>query len=89
MQCERLQVWRPLQDRGGKAAQGVVSKVEMAQGGEGEVSQQGEGAESVWVELLKPVALQLDEPEPRQALEGVRVDAFQAVVVQVEPCQAP
>lgn len=53
------------------------------------MAQQGEGAEGVGVELLEPVALQLNEPEPRQSLEGIGVDGLQAVVVQVEACQAP
>lgn len=42
-----------------------------------------EGGEGVWVQLLKLVALQLQQPERSEALEGVWMDVLQLVVIQV------
>lgn len=41
------------------------------------------------MQLLKPVAFQLQEPQGSEALEGVWVDELQSVVVQVQPGQGP
>lgn len=47
------------------------------------MAHQSEGGESRWVKLLNPVAFQLQHPQRGEALEGVRVDELQVVVVQV------
>lgn len=44
---------------------------------------QSEGGEGGWVQLLKPVAFQLQQPQRGEALEGIWVDELQSVVVQV------
>lgn len=39
-----------------------------------EVAQQCESDKGGWVQLLKPVALKLEQPQGGEAVEGVRVD---------------
>lgn len=67
----------------------IVGQVEVLQGGKVEVAQQREGGEGCRVQLLKPVALQLQQPQGGEAVEGVRVDELQVVVIQVQSGQRP
>lgn len=48
-----------------------------------EVAQQCEGDKGRRVQLLKPVALKREQPQGGEAVEGVRVDELQVVVIQV------
>lgn len=48
-----------------------------------EASQQREGGEGSRVQLLEPVALQLQQAQGGEALEGIWVDELQVVVIQV------
>lgn len=46
----------------------------MLQGGEVEVAKHCESDKGRWVQLLKPVALELQQPQRSEAVEGVWVD---------------
>lgn len=53
------------------------------------MAQQCEGDKGRRVQLLKPVALKLEQPQGGEAVEGVRVDELQVVVIQVQSGQRP
>lgn len=48
-----------------------------------EIIHQSEGGEGGWVQLLKSVAFQLQQPQGGEAMKGIWVDELQSVVVQV------
>lgn len=83
MQEQILQLGHGRHQAGGQRRQPIVRQVEVPQRGDVEVAHDGEGGEGGRVELLEPVALQLQQPQRGEALEGVRVEELQAVVIQV------
>lgn len=83
MEMQVLQLRHGCYQPGGQRGQPVVRQIEVPQSGDVEMAHQSEGGESCWVKLLNPVAFQLQHPQRGEALEGVRVDELQVVVVQV------
>ncbi len=61
----------------------------MFQSGNWEVTKNRESGEGGWVELLKLIALKLEETKRREALECIGVDELKSVVIQVQPSETP
>ena len=89
LQLEGLQLRRTPKRGRSQLCEVVLRQVEVAQGGDGEVAQKGEGGEGVRVEAAEPVPLQLQDAQGGEALEGVRVEVGQVVVVEVEAGERP
>lgn len=89
MEVQALQLRHGGHEARRQCRQLVVGQVEVLQCGKVEVVQQREGGEGCRVQLLKPVALQLQQPQGGEAMEGVRADELQVVVIQVQSSQRP
>lgn len=83
MEVQALQLGHGPYQPGRKCHQIIVWQVEVPQSWDMKMAFHSEGGEGVWVQLLKLVALQLQQPERSEALEGVWMDVLQLVVIQV------